>query len=493
VRGAVFARLFPVAVGAFAVSIGGCALGGGDGPVFTSLEGESRTGQEAAKVVEQQVGLVDDPELAGYVRAIGDRLASHAERPGVEYRFAVLDLSDPNAFALPGGYVYVSRGLLALTNSEDELANVIGHEVGHVVARHYAKRKLQSAPFLPVRLATGVGGAVAGIVSPVVGRTIAGAGELSSALATAPYSRSQETEADAIGQKLAAESGWNPTGISTFMHTLGREQALKGQDPSRVSFLATHPASPERTARTAERALSLTRTLRAPIAKSRADFLQRLDGLLVGPSAKRGVFVGRKFLHPELGFALVFPEEWETANSDRVVGASAPDGDAVVVLAVVGVGDDPMQAARAYRSASSASVSEPQGLRIGGLRAARSRLRTGGFFSRQAAEITWVAYGGRIYQITGVSGASGFDAVRPAFDAVAQSFHPLQAPDRETIREDRLRLVAPRRGETLAQLVGRSGCRWTSEQAAVANGVQVGDRLDAGALVKITRAERLAF
>ncbi len=382
------------------------------------------------------------------------------------------------------------RGLLALVNSEDELANVIGHEVGHVVDRHYAKRKARSAPFLPVRLAAGIGGALAGIVSPMLAGAIPAAGELSSALALAPYSRSQEKKADEIGQQLAAKSGWHPSGISTFMHTLSRKQQLAGQDSDRVTFLSSHPASPERSARTAERARALTPARRAPIAKGHADFLNRLDGLLVGPSAKQGVFDGRKFLHPELGFALVFPEGWETANSPRVVGASAPDGDAVVVLAVVGEGDDAMQAARAYRAKSTARVSEPQRMRVGGLRAARAELRTGGFFSRQAAAITWIATGGRIYQITGASSEGRFDAVRPAFGAVAESFHLLQPAERATIREDRLRLVAARAGETLTQVVERSGCRWTPEQAAVANGVRVGSRYDSGALVKITRAER---
>ena len=489
-RSAILARWIATAVVAIAASGGGCVMGGGSDPVFSSIEGENKTGQELAKLIEEQVGLVDDPALARYVRAIGDRLASHARRPGVAYHFDVVNMEEPNAFALPGGYVYVSRGLLALVNSEDELANVIGHEVGHVVDRHYAKRKARSAPFLPVRLATGIGGALAGIVSPMLGGAIAGAGELSSALALAPYSRSQETKADEIGQQLAAESGWNPSGISTFMHTLSREQELAGRDPDRVSFLSSHPASPERSARTADRARTLTPARRAPIAKGHADFLHRLDGLLVGPSAKQGVFDGRKFLHPDLGFALVFPEGWETANSPRVVGASAPDGDAVVVLAVVGEGDDAMQAARAYRAKSTARVSEPQRMRVGGLRAARAELRTGGLFSRQAAAITWIATGGRIYQITGVSSEGRFDAVRPAFGAVAKSFHRLQPAERATIREDRLRLVAARAGETLAQVVERSGCRWTPEQAAVANGVRVGSRYDSGALVKITRAER---
>jgi predicted Zn-dependent protease len=487
-RGAIFARWISTAVVAVAAS-GGCVIGGGSDPVFSSVEGENKTGRELAKLVEEQVGFVDDPALARYVRAIGDRLASHARRPGVAYHFDVVNLEDPNAFALPGGYVYVSRGLLALVNSEDELANVIGHEIGHVVDRHYAKRKASSAPFLPLRLATDIGGSLASIVSPILGGAIAGAGELGSALALAPYSRSQETKADEIGQRLAAASGWNPSGISTFMHTLSREQELAGQDPDRVSFLSTHPASPERSARTAERAQTLTPARRAPIATGHADFLHRLDGLLVGPGAKEGVFDGRDFLHPELGFALAFPEGWETANSPQVVGASAPDGDAVVVLALVAEGDDPVQAARAYRAKSGARVSEPQRMSVGGLPAARAELRSGGFFSRHAAEITWVAYGGRVYQITGASSEGDFHAVQPAFRAVAGSFHPLQPAERGAIREDRLRLVAARAGETLEQVVERSGCRWAPERAAVANGIQVGSRYDSGALVKITRAE----
>jgi predicted Zn-dependent protease len=488
-----FARLawrITLAVGLMALLASACTVNPTTGrptPVLSSAKSESKTGAVVAQMVEEQIGLVDDPRLVAYVRAIGRRVAAQSPRKDVEYRFFVVDMQDPNAFALPGGYIYVSRGLVALVNSEDELAGVIGHEVGHVAALHYAKRQIRSAPFLPVRFATALTGALTSIVSPTLGRTIAGVGKVSSALVLSPYSRGQENEADELGQQFAARAGWDPAGISTFMATLAREQALQGHDPERSSFLSTHPTSPARSARTAERASTLTRAQVPPIAADRGDLFGRMEGLLVGPSAAEGVFDDNQFLHPVLGFAVAFPRSWETANTNQAVGATSPDEDAVVVLTLAGEGKDPVKAAREFRTESGQRVGDLESFEIGGLDATRSQLKTGGFFSRRTVALTWVAYGGRIYQIAGISASSDFPDFQPTFAAVPKSFHPLRQADRDSIREDRLYVVRAQEGEEIENILDRSGSRWNPEAAAIANGVQVDTRFEAGVPVKITR------
>jgi predicted Zn-dependent protease len=456
-------------------------------PVLSSSETERATGEKVAKMVEEQMGLVEDPELVAYVRAIGKRVAAHSPRKDVEYTFFVVDIEEPNAFALPGGFIYVSRGLLPLINSEDELAGVLGHEVGHVAALHYAKRQIRSAPFIPVRIATGLGGAIASIVSPGIGRTIAGVGEVSSALVLSPYSRGQENEADELGQQFAAAAGWDPIGISTFMATLSREQALLGHDPDRTSFLSTHPTSPARAARTAERAATLERASARPIAGNRADLFGRMDGLLVGASAREGVFDENRFHHPVLKFSLAFPKRWETFNTSNAVGAGSPDKKAVVVLTLAAEGDDPAEAARSFRTESGVRARNIETFRIGNLKAARSQIKTGGFFSRRMAELTWIAHAGRIYQIAGVSGAGEFSSYRSTFVAAARSFHPLRQSERDSIREDRLHVTRARSAETVEAVLDRSGSRWNPEAAAVANGVQVDTPFESGRPVKVTR------
>src|SRR6266446_3514127 len=217
---------------------------------------ERRIGAEQAAEVARAIGLVDDPRLGPYVQEVGQRVAARSPRRDVRYTFAVVDMAEPNAFALPGGEVFVSRGLLVLVNSEDELAGVLGHEIGHVAARHAARRVTRAAPLAVV---TALGAGITGLVSPLVGGLLGGVGDLANSALLAPYSRDQEREADRVGQELVAGAGYDPAALSTFLHTLEREEALHRDQARAWSFFATHPPTPERVATTAREAANLTR------------------------------------------------------------------------------------------------------------------------------------------------------------------------------------------------------------------------------------------
>ncbi len=230
---------------ASALLLSGLALG------CLSTAKETEIGAEEAKNVAASIGLVQDSALVDYVAAVGARVAAHAKRVDVAYQFFVADAQEPNAFALPGGFIYVTRGLLALVNSEDELAGVLGHEIGHVEARHSLKRVGVASPFA---IATGLAGFAAGIVSPTLGRVVAGTtGAVTEGLVVAPFSRGQERQADAIGLGLAASAGYEPAALSTFLETLGREGELQTGKEESFHFLASHPTTPERVRKTAER------------------------------------------------------------------------------------------------------------------------------------------------------------------------------------------------------------------------------------------------
>lgn len=268
-----------------------------------------------------------EPALAAYVQAVGAKLAAVSERPAGPWQFLVVDRPEPNAFALPGGHVYVTRGLLALANSEDELAGVLGHEIAHVTASHSTKRLGAAVATAPLAIASGLAGLAVGIVSPALGSAVAGAGELvTEGLVLAPYSREQEHEADEIGQTLAARAGYDPAALPRFLETLDREVALApGQKREGSSFFDSHPLTPDRVARTEERARQLARAAASPIAGARGAFLAKLDGLVVGEDPAQGVFQGRVFLQPELGLALDFPAGWKTRNTNEAVGALSPE------------------------------------------------------------------------------------------------------------------------------------------------------------------------
>ena len=474
--------LKPSSLAPLALILAACTLIGGP-------EKEAEVGRVAADQVEARMGLVEDASLVGYVRQIGERLVRHAPQQELEYQFLIVDALEPNAFALPGGYIYVSRGLLVLVNSEAELANVIGHEIAHVAARHHAKREVRSVPFLPLRIVAGIGAFATGLVSPTLGSVVSGIGELPGALLLAPYSRGQERAADRLGQELAAAAGWDPGGMASFMETLNRDQELHG-DERGPSFLSTHPSSSDRRDETATYARTLTRATPSAIAPSHATFLERLDGLLVGPSGADGVFVAGRFLHADLGLAMSFPPGWDTLNTPRTVAARSPSGEAFVLLELVGEGDDPYEVALALLAKGGVDLSgRPKRTRIGELDAAWAVGQAGGLRKSASLELTWIAHGELVYQITGVSTPNQFNKYRHALHATARSFRPITATERSQVREPRLRLVRAREGETLRALLSRMASSWSPEEAAVANGMEPATRIPEGTWVKVAILE----
>lgn len=461
-------------------------------PEFTlvSEAQEREIGEEESKNVAAAMGLYDDPALLAYVRSVGERLVAVAPQRDVTYTFHVVDMEEPNAFALPGGYIYVARGLLALTNDEDELAGVLAHEIGHVAAKHAVRRVSRAAP---LGIVTGLGAAVTGIVSPTLGSVVGGVGGLAGALVLAPYSRAQEEEADRVGQEMAARAGWDPAGISRSLHALEREEALHGDAPRAMSFFATHPPLPRRVADTQARAQSLVRGRAERVAEPPERFLRRLDGLPVGPRAADGVFDGTLFLHPVLGFHLRFPAGWKTANERSIVGAIAPDRGAAVGLELVGSGDDPEAPLRALEQQTRTTLSpSAERVTIGGLPAVRAaavaRTRDGPI----ALDLTWIALGGHVYRVTGMTHPASLEAMRPVFRETAGSFGALTSGERASIRETRLRLVRARGGETLGALLASAGSVWSPEFGAVANGIEATTVLHPGRVVKAAVAQPYA-
>jgi predicted Zn-dependent protease len=464
----------------------GCAVNPVSGRPEVSLVSEAREremGEEEARRIADSVGLLEDAALVDYLRGVGARLARVSPRADMTYTFNVVDEEEPNAFALPGGYVYVSRGLLALLNAEDELAGVLGHEIGHVAARHAARRVTRAAP---LAVLTGVGAAVTGLVSPLMGDLVGGIGGVAGALVLAPYSRSQEEEADRIGQDVAAKAGWNPAGLSRALQGLEREEALHPGESRAGSFFATHPPLPQRVAASESYASRLQAASRGAPGGPNVEFIRRLAGLPVGARAADGVFDGNTFLHPELGFHVRFPPGWKTANARTIVGATAPDESAVVALELVGGGGGPEAALQALEREARIDLSRnAERLTIAGLPAVRTTAVARARGGPVVLDLTWIAYRGRTYRFTGATPAERAGGMRPAFRETAGSFGPLADAERARIRQARLRLVSARAGETLGELVGRTQATWSVEMAAAANALDASARLRAGQLVKV--------
>ena len=455
--------------------------------VFVSPEDEVRIGEEVSAEVEAEMGLVDDEGLNALVNEVGARIAAVAPEQGYEYRFKVVDLEEPNAFALPGGHVYVSRGLLAITNSEDELGNVLAHEIVHVAARHHAQRQ---ATATGVGILALPGLLVGGLLGGPLGSLVSAPFALVGVGAVASYSRGQELEADAYGQRLAGEAGYAPSALAEVLRALERDEALRSEEVRQRTWFDSHPSTPKRVAEAAAREVAAT-----PASTDPSGYLTRLDGLPLGVNPAEGVFEGQRFLHPELDFTLLFPEGWKTANSRRAVGAYLEDGGAQIALEFDDGGKDAREAANAFianlREKTRVDVAKIEKLERAGAPAVRAHMLVGvGWGSSVAVDATWLVHGEHVYRISGVVQESYGAEHSALFGEVGESFASLSAGQRAGIHATRLRLREARAGETLAALGERVGNQWSVEETAAANGIAVEAPLSAGQRVKVALAER---
>lgn len=473
------------------IFLAGCAVNpvtGNPDFVLVSSEKEKQLGATAAAEIEQTTGFYDGNGIEAYVRELGQRLAVHSPRKDVDYTFHVLDLAEPNAFALPGGYVYVTRGLLVLANSEDELAGVIGHEIGHIAARHAVRQISRNAP---LGILTGITAGVTGMVSPALGSLVGGVGGLASGLVMAPYSRDQEREADRIGQQIAADAGYDPAAMSAFLDVLQRDEKLRGGGSQGFSFLATHPATPERVENTATFAKQIKRADEAPLSPTRTDFLDHLKGLPTGVNVASGYFLGRTFIQPDFDILIMFPDGWQTENTPQAAMASSPDGGAGLSLALAAKSDDPMEGARQLAAkAGKGLLDSTETTKIGDLPAARAQARTRGPRGDIGIDITWIAYKGNVFQITGVTSLTQFTAFGRPFEQTRESFRGLRPDERAAVRENRLQLTEGKAGETPEAIASRTNTTWSAAMLAVANGLPANAPLDAARTLKVSLSEK---
>ena len=446
-----------------------------------SVEAEREIGDKQAKAIHSVIGIDREPKVSAYVEAVGQHLAAQAHRKDIEYRFYIVDMAVPNAFALPGGHIYVSRGLLALVNSEDELAGAVGHEMGHVEARHAIKRSQATVAMAPVQIAAGLTGLAASIISHDLGSEISNAPQY----ALAPYSRDQEREADRIGQDIAARAGYDPRGLSTLLATMSRQEKIMGGVAS-ASFLETHPATPERAGATAIYASTLVAATPNPIAKDRAQVLSQLDGLLLGDNPMNGVFLGNLFLQPRLGLRIAFPPKWQTGRTSGAVGARSPDKDAVIFLRAVAVDQELATVVREQEKRAGVKLlDDARQVQINGLSAIRKELATQGGKEAYWLSATWVQVGRTVWSILAVAPLSRKEEYAPLIDASVEGFGRPSAAERAKITATRLRLTQALTGESIEFVKWRTHATGTANQLAIANGVDKDVRFKGGELLKI--------
>lgn len=450
---------------AFAFALSGCASTPKKKKrtVLMTEYDDARVGEEAAGDVESQVGILDDPALNAYVTQIGLKLLRGLARRSFQYHFAVVDQEEPNAFALPGGYIFVTRGLLALVNTEDELACVIGHEITHVTHRHAAAQQ---------------GLASRGLTMPWV-----------KAARMAAYGRDMERDADEGGQILCAAAGYDPMGMSTFLSNLGQLERYQVGYSRNPSFLDTHPGSTERAAADAVRASEI-RWKRDPLlGDTRDSIVAKLEGLPLGQRPEAGVFRGDEFLHPDLDFYIRFPRGWYTANSNAAVGAQEPRGQAIVFLSADAPLGPAKQVAEQWvaktQETSSVSVEDSRPVKIGDIDSWRMKVEASMSGTRIASLVTFIPYREATWRVTGMARASQAEDFLGRTLVTTRSFRPLTAEELASFVQTNLDFVQARPGESLEAVGKRTGSSWDVQVAALYNGVFYDHVYKGGELVKI--------
>jgi predicted Zn-dependent protease len=437
--------------------------------LLTTEYDDVRVGEEASQQVIAQMGLIEDPVLTEYINRIGQKLLRGVPRRGFRYRFHVVDQIEPNAFALPGGHIFISRGLLVVANDEDELACVIGHEITHVVHRHAAEQQA---------LARHSGGLLGGFRA---------AGRM------AAYSRDMERDADHGGQILCAAAGYSPLGMSTFLRSLDLLQRMQLGYARGAGFFDSHPGSRERAAVNAARANEIRWQRDPAVGDPRRAILAKTEGIAVGPRPETGMFQGSLFLHPKLGFKVRFPRDWHTSNSPQAVGASAPRGDAIVYLTADLPPGEPQQVAEQWlekeREGGRIELRASNPVRVGTTPGWRMEVESFGGGLAVTGVVTFFPYAGATWRVVGIAPSRRAKAHRGNLTLPVRSFAPLEPGDADAMVALRMGVVEASPSEPIERLSLRTDNAWSVLETAVNNGVFSDHRFQRGDLVKIAHSD----
>ena len=464
---------------------GGCSVNPATGDeqftAFLSPEEERIVGaQEHPKLVEAFGGLYDDPALQRYVASLGRLLQQTSEQPEPPFTFVVLDSPVVNAFALPGGYVHVTRGLMALANDEAELAGVIAHEIGHVTARHSAERYSHG-------LVAGLGAAILGAV--IDNRSVSDFANLAAGAYVQGYSRDQELEADTLGVRYLSRAGFDATAMSSFLETMGAEAALAGKIAgtrgagAQGGLFASHP-------RTADRVRKAADAAQAEFGGERARdiYLRRIDGMIYGDSPEDGFVRGRAFVHPILRIAFTAPPGFHLRNAPEAVVGSHPSG-ATVRFDEARLANPSISTWRYLRDdwASRVALTRIERTQVDGMDAvaASTRVHTRSGV-RDVRLVAIRAAPTRVYRFFFVTPPRQTREFSTPFRQMIASFRRLGVAQAANLRPLRLRVVAVVPGDTVESLAARMPFNnFRAERFRVLNGLRSGERLRPGQLVKI--------
>jgi len=455
------------------------------GANLTHVDDEELTGGEVAQQVEEQVGVYPAEYLTAYVDAIGRRLVAGLDKTPYYFRFSIIDRGEPNAFAAPGGYIYVTRGLLALINSEDELAGILAHEIIHVSQQHHAHQAVRNTRPDILKLP---GSAIGKVIGADIDNTLHAPLEAVGAAYFDTYDGDQEKEAIDLGTRLSARAGYDPSALADVLHNLDRTLRLLTEKQKEAGFFASHPISAQRIAQITRQTRQISWTPSRPFALDKQDLLNRLNGLPWGTdNPMQGVLHGRLFMQPDLDVSIRFPAGWKSVNTPVFVGAFAPENQALIILGSAGKPGTATELAAAFtqklRSKADLEPAESHPVKLDAGPAYLVRIEDTTGEEPVSIFYLWVNTRNTTFRFI----AAGAESFRPRLRDTVLSLRKMTAEEKVSMVEERIQSVTANAGETIQALSDRTANVFSPELTAAVNGLPDDVILQQNQLIKILR------
>lgn len=461
-----------------------------------SWEQEKQLGKEADQQIQQQYGIYDNDELQQYVDNIGQEMlqVSHMRREdtpeqykNTEFYFRVLDSPVVNAFALPGGYVYVTRGLLSHLDNEAQLAVVLGHEIGHVAARHASQRAFEQQ----VGQVALLGGAIAGEeLLGIPGGSVLNLGSQAAQLLFMSYSRDDERESDRLGVEYAAMQNYQAAEGAAFFVSLERMSRQTGQ--SIPDWQSTHPDPSERANTIPELARQWREKGYEMTIEDTDQYMSKIDNIIYGDNPREGFTRDGYFYHPDLKFQFPYPDGWQVINQRSLVAVINESQDAVSIMKLDSESADPQASVNEFLNQEGITTLEKSSTSTDGL-PAYNAIATGQ--TEDGTQIKFyvyaLEYGGTIYRFLNYTNLDQFATYEPRFREITNGFSRLRDSNILNIQPVRLQAFKTNRSGTFESYLPDNfegmPIEITPKDLAILNQVELGDRIEAGTWIKIPR------
>lgn len=441
----IFVLVLILTLSGLSTLFGGCSTNPATGEEHINLISESQEiqmGQQADKEIVATMGLYPDEDLQRWIQQFGLEMAKKSERPDLPWSFRVVDDPAVNAFALPGGFIYVTRGLMTHVGNEAELAGVVGHEIGHVTAQHSVHR-MSSAQLAQLGLGVGM------ILKPELQKygNLIGTGM---SLLFLKFSRDDERQADDLGLRYMVRAEYDPQQMPGVFEMLERVSQAAGGGGGMPEWLATHPNPGNRRERMLKALDSLPQAnLRGDV--GRESYLNRIDGMTYGDDPREGYFSNGIFYQPQMRFQMNFPQGWNTVNTKQAVAAISQNQDAIIQVTLA-PGQSSEQAAREFFTQEGLQTQSPQSGNINGLQAVSGEFRANTEQGVLHGVATFIEYGGNVFQMLGYTTEQGWRNYANSLADAVRSFRELNDPSRINVQPQRVKVVKLQNAATLSQI-----------------------------------------